>query len=301
MPMKKFCLGVMIFVIPIILLLSAVECYVRLLPNSYKYKDDWMWKNGQGVSTLVLGNSHAFFDINPSEYGDSTFNLANVSQRLQHDYFLLCRYADACPNLSTVVLVVDNSNLFDIPMEHDEPGRVTYYQLYMGYSEHSFFSRYSLELSDINSFWAKIKKQWNNEGLSCDSLGWGNGYLLSLRNPKDFLDENVRVHRFVDWNTTCQNVKCVRAIAKWCKSHKISLVLLMPPVTASYTRKADKWQLDFVQQVVDSCKKDYGVVVADYSCDNRFDDFDFFDTDHLNDKGAIKFSALLKSEIELLN
>lgn len=295
--MKRFGLNVLLFLFPMIVLLALIECYVRQLPNSYKYKNEWMWKNGPDVSTLFLGNSHAFFDLNPREYGDSTFNLANVSQRLQHDYFLICHYATACPNLKTVILVVDNSNLFDIPMENDEPGRVTYYQLYMGYSAHSAFSRYSFELADINSFWAKMKNHWHSEGLSCDSLGWGNGYLISLRNPKDFLVENVRTHCFVDWRSTNQNVKYVRKIAQWCQKHDMTLFLLMPPVTSSYTRKAEKWQLDFVRHVVDSCRTEYGAMVVDYSCDTRFDDDDFFDTDHLNDIGAQKFSKLLKEEI----
>ena len=178
--MKKFLVRTAAFILPVLLILVLAECYVRSIPCSYQYKDLWLEAHGEKVSTLILGNSHAFFDLRPSAFADSTFNLSNVSQRLEHDAFLLKHYAKCCPNLRQVILVADNSNLFDLPMEDDEPGRVIYYQLYMHYQSPltpfaslGSWAPYPLELSYINSFWAKITRHWQGKGISCDSLGWG--------------------------------------------------------------------------------------------------------------------------------
>ena len=135
--MKKFLVRTAAFILPVLLILVLAEGYVRSIPCSYQYKDLWLEAHGEKVSTLILGNSHAFFDLRPSAFADSTFNLSNVSQRLEHDAFLLKHYAKVCPHLRQVILVADNSNLFDPPMEDDEPGRVTYYQLYMHYQSPS--------------------------------------------------------------------------------------------------------------------------------------------------------------------
>ena len=120
--MKKFLVRTAAFLLPVLLILVLAEGYVRSIPCSYQYKDQWLETHGEKVSTLILGNSHAFFDLRPSAFADSTFNLSNVSQRLEHDAFLLKHYAKDCPNLRQVILVADNSNLFDLPMEDDEPG-----------------------------------------------------------------------------------------------------------------------------------------------------------------------------------
>lgn len=301
MPMKKFVFRSILFLLPFVGLLIFVEGYVRSLPNTYKYKDAWMWENGHRVHTLILGNSHAYFALVPSAMSDSVFNLSNVSQRLEHDFFLLNRYAEACPNLQRIVLVADNSCLFDTPMEDDEPARVTYYQLYMGYDAHSAWSKYGFELSNMSYLWQKVRWHFQNTGHQCDSLGWGNNYVVAERNPDDFLYENVREHHFVDWKNTHRNRSFLDSIAHWCQQRQVRLVLLQTPVCADYTRKADARQLKLVSEMIDSCCNEYGAVRADYSCDKRFEGNDFFDSDHLSDQGAMKFSHIFTLDLSRLH
>ena len=287
------------FLLPALLILAAVEAGVRSLPNTYRYKDQWMWKNGNCVSTLILGNSHAYFDLMPSVMGDSVFNLSNVSQRLEHDLHLLQRYTEVCPNLKTVLLVADNSNVFDPPMEDDEPGRATYYQLYMGYKKHSPLSRYGFELASMTSFRGKIKKLCQ-DALDCDSLGWGTAYRAELCNPDDFLPERIRQHVLTDSAAWHNNEEKLHEIAAECQRRGLRLVLLMTPVSADYTRKASKWQLAEVQRMAHRVQNVYPKVqIADYSQSTNFTKEDFFDSDHLNDLGAKKFSEIIKEELLL--
>ena len=51
--------------------------------------------------------------------------------------------------------------------------------------------------------------------------------------------------------------------------------------------------------MTDSCCAKYGAVKCDYSRDARFRDDDFFDSDHLSDQGARKFSAILARDLGL--
>lgn len=296
--MKKFVLRTLVALLPLLLVLAAAERYVRSLPNTYQYKESWMRQHGHRVATLVLGNSHAYYDLVPGEMGDSVFSLANVSQRTEHDFFLLRRYASCCPRLRRVVMVADCSNLFDVPMEHEEPGRATYYQLYMDYPKHGALSRYGFELSSMTSFWAKVRQAWRRAPLDCDSLGWGRGYRWQAR-PAQIPGSGAEVkrHPFHGWAATMLNCRYVDSVAAWCAARHVQLVLLQPPVSRAYTRAAAPWQLRFVADVARRCCQRYGATVADYSCHPAFSDDDFYDDDHLCDRGARRFSRLLADEL----
>lgn len=297
--MRKFLLRILLFSLPAFMILAGAELYVRSIPNSYRLKNNWMQQNGQTVKTLMLGNSHGFFDLVPSAMGDSVFNLCNVSQRLEQDYFLLRHYATNYKALKRVILVADNSNLFDTPMEDDEPARVTYYQLYMGYRAHPMLSKYGFELSNMTYVFQKLYAYRERDGIWCDSLGWGNYYVVADRNPDDFAYQNVREHLFVNWESTHRNRAYMDSIAAWCQQHAVELVLLQTPVCEDYSKKADAWQLQLVNAMEDSCCAQYGARRLDYSCDKRFRDTDFFDSDHLSDQGARKFSKILANDLHL--
>jgi len=298
--MRKFLLRVVFFLIPAFCMLAVAEWYMRTIPNTYRMKNDWMLRNAHNVKTLLLGNSHGYFALVPSVMGDSIFNLCNVSQRLELDYFLLCHYADRYDSLKRVILVADNSNLFDVPMECDEPARVTYYQLYMGYRAHSMLSKYGFELSNMGYAHQKLKYHCQGQSVMCDSLGWGYNYVVTDRNPEDFLYKNVREHLFVNWEYTYRNRDYIDSIASWCQQNHVELVLLQTPVCKHYTRKAASWQLRLVKAMTDSCCAKYGARKFDYSCDERFHDIDFFDSDHLSDEGARKFSVILAHDLHIL-
>ena len=298
--MRKFLLRVVFFLIPAFCMLAVAEWYMRTIPNTYRMKNDWMLRNAHNVKTLLLGNSHGYFALVPSVMGDSIFNLCNVSQRLELDYFLLCHYADRYDSLKQVILVADNSNLFDVPMECDEPARVTYYQLYMGYRAHSMLSKYGFELSNMGYAHQKLKYHCQGQSVMCDSLGWGYNYVVTDRNPEDFLYKNVREHLFVNWEYTYRNRDYIDSIASWCQQNHVELVLLQTPVCKHYTRKAASWQLRLVKAMTDSCCAKYGARKFDYSCDERFHDIDFFDSDHLSDEGARKFSVILAHDLHIL-
>jgi len=295
--MRKFLLRIVFFLIPVIVLLIGAEIYIRSIPNSYKLKNDWMLRNGHTVSTLLLGNSHGYYALVPSEMGHGVFNLCNVSQRLEHDYFLLRRYESEYKTLRRVILVADNSNLFDIPMETEEPARIAYYQLYMGYRAYSMLSSYGFEICNMTYFMQKLKYHSQGKSLMCDSLGWGDNYIVADRNPDNFIFKNVREHHFVNWESTLRNRAYMDSIAAWCQQHRVELVLLQTPVCEDYTKKADAWQLQLVNAMVDSCCTQYGARKYDYSCDKHFRDTDFFDSDHLSDQGARKFSRILARDL----
>ena len=63
--MKTFIYKLMIFIIPVFFLALTIEVLIRLIPNDYLLKKDYLDKNSDKIEVLILGSSHSFFDLNP--------------------------------------------------------------------------------------------------------------------------------------------------------------------------------------------------------------------------------------------
>ena len=108
--MKKFLIYISCVLIATVCFLGTGEFIARSVPNPYKYKEEWMQQHHNEVETLVLGGSHTFYGIKPDLFEGISFNLANVTQLLQYDLYLLNRYE--CPKLKTVIIPISYSTLF---------------------------------------------------------------------------------------------------------------------------------------------------------------------------------------------
>ena len=90
--MKNFLIYLGSLLLSVIFFLGVGEYLARQAPNPYKYKEEWMQIHHSEVNTLVLGGSQCFYGIKPELLSGVSFNLANVSQGLKYDLFLLKRY-----------------------------------------------------------------------------------------------------------------------------------------------------------------------------------------------------------------
>ena len=115
--MGKFILKILMFLIPLVIILSALEYIAQSSPNSYKYKDEYIDKNCDSIKTLILGSSHSFYGINPEYLGNNSFNLANVSQDLKFDLYLFKRYIEKCKNLKTLIVPISYFSLYETPLD----------------------------------------------------------------------------------------------------------------------------------------------------------------------------------------
>ncbi len=306
--MARFVKYLIIFALPLLLLLAAGEALVRHYPNSYSYKSQWMDRHAHSVQTLVMGASHIYYAVIPDSLAPATFNLSNVSQLYEYDWFLLSHYSDRLDRLRNLVLVVDDCAPFDAPMEQlpEDWYRCIYYRLYMGYDKHSLCSKYGFELSSYSTFRRKLMPavRYAVSGqatLDCDSLGFGTAFVtperfdsLAMQHDSDIAIER---HRCKDWTMVEKNSDYLFKIAQWCQAHDVRLVLVTTPMWHGYTSKIDRRQLNAMYGLVQQCVDRYGAVYKDYMRDTRFQGTDFYDGDHLSRQGAEKFTRILRDEV----
>jgi len=297
------CRGWVFFLLPLLLLAAAAELYVRSLPNSYRIKRQTMEQMEDSVETIILGNSHAYSGIRPELLADCAVNLANVSQTLDLDLLLLEHYAPRCPRLRHIVLTLDNSNLFDLPMQQtDEWFRCAYYRRYMHLGPY-YRPRYWLELFHFQSARGKIEKWWQQRHPDCTPLGWDTEKSLDQKNQAEWNTTQVeRVlgrHTCSDWQQAQENQRLLLCIASYCRDHQLQLTLVATPVYRAYSNGIPSRQRDFIGQSRRLCIETGGARVLDFERDSAYLDDDFFDPDHLTREGATKFTLQLADSLVL--
>lgn len=300
--MKKFIKYCLVFSIPFWVSLVTLEYNLRQVPNPYKYKYDWMQKNADDVETLIFGSSHTFYGIRPEFIDGKAFSLANVSQGLRQDLFLLEYWADRYKKLKTIIVPISFYSWFSKGLEHgSEAYRCRYYKIYMDCDLYSDFSLYNLEISDYRTAQGKLDKIRSHEtDPGCNEYGWGKTYTLA---SKDLLKwENgkeasaaVERHTAKSWDYIEDNLMIMRKIAQFCKNRNIQLILITTPCWHTYYDNLDKEQLSKMYELTYQFQKESGALYFDFLRDKRFEADDFFDSNHLSDVGAVKFTKILNS------
>lgn len=302
--MGKFILRILIFLIPLLMILTALEYIAQSSPNSYRYKNDYIANNCDSVNTLILGSSHTFYGINPEILGNNSFNLANVSQDLKFDLYLLEKSIAQCKNLKTLIVPISYFTLYETPLDKgNEKFRVKFYEHYMGYDDSLLNCIEKLELYNPAILQTKIKDYCKlhfgtDEDFGYNSLGWATGYkecMIDGNIEKDAIKTIARhtpSEEYVDIN-----IENLNKIATLCYKNNIRLFFITTPTLPAYYNKIKNERWSYTTSVINNICLKYKASYYSYLNDERFDTSDFFDIDHLCHKGAEKFSTILKEEI----
>lgn len=301
--MRRFLKYCIYFSLPIIIAAVPVEYLLRQLPNSYKYKYEWMQENAEDVEILILGSSQALDGISPKCFKEKAFNLANTSQGLKQDSFLLKYWAKRYQHLKTVILPISYFSLLEPGLleSYGESYRCRYYKMYMDCDLYSDWS-YSFELSDIRSAMMKLERFFmKHRKLDCDKYGWH----AKKHSTKELFNciqasKTVNIHTVKNWDKIDINYERVKEMANFCKSHDIQLVLITTPCWYTYNDRLEQRQLTKMYGLIHHIQKEFGVPYFNYLKDSRFDAVDFSNCYHLSNVGAIKFTKILDEDINKL-
>lgn len=310
--MKKFIRNCFTLVFILLILAVSAEQFVRSIPNSYKYKDEWVMKNRNEIKTLILGGSHLYAAVNPALI-DSAFSLSNSAQNLEYDYLLIEKYSKVCPNLKNVVIPIDYVNLFQDDFDVDgapDWNRSIYYNLYMDIKKYGTMSKFHYELSCPRYMISKIfRYTWSKFNgkfydIGCDSLGRGTDYLLNgVEKHIDsviFTRQNNMNYDILS-KTKGLNLNHLRRIKSLCSKRKIRLIAVHTPCWHSYNENLDSARLLLLEEGIEYAKNFLRIDYYDYRDDRRFcyTNHFFFDTHHLSEFGADFFTDLIKKDANI--
>ena len=136
----------------------------------------------------------------------------------------------------------------------------------------------------------------------CTDLGFGTQYSYNSRsqNLVATADAAVKRHTKEEINIEIlnENKFFLEAICNTCSKRNIKVILLTTPTHHSYNSQLNKNQLEITTNIcANLCNKYSNVSYLNWLTDSRFIDEDYYDADHLNDRGAKKLTTILKEEI----
>lgn len=290
-----------IFFIPILIFLIAGEIVLRISPNAYSSKYQSFIRSEEKVEILVLGGSNAHYGINPWLMDKYTYNLAMISQSMLYNSYLLKKYIDKTPNLKTVIIPITYSSVFKIDGTGEDNWRRYYYYHFYDHCP-VLMPLVSIEkFSVLKTLSAKtfLEGLLHSRKMEIsDQKGWAGGYKGHV--PDFKISGMITAKRHENGSLKAeQNLLFISEMIKLCSSKNISVVLLYTPNLPQYINCLDKRKLHIMFTSIDSMALKYrNVRILNYYSSAKFNENDFFDCDHLNYKGAAKFTTLLNSELK---
>ena len=300
--MNAFIKGVLIFLFPVVFLALTIEVMIRLIPNDYSLKRNYLDKNSNKIEVLILGSSHAFFGLDPVYFSNNCFNAGYVSQTLDYDLEILKKYDDRWSKLKTVVLPVSYFSLFEKLVECSESWRVKNYTIYYKMSPAKSYKEYSEVLSSkleiilnrISSYYIK-----DENPLSSSPLGWGNVY--NSKDGRNLIETGkiaAKRNTYNDYHSYPDLVSYLQSIISFCNKKNVQVILITPPAYETYRDNLNKDQLALtIQKSLEFAKGYNKCIYINLLADTAFKATDFYDADHLNEIGARKLSQLINGII----
>jgi hypothetical protein len=301
--MRKLVLKTALFSLPVFIIGILIEFLIRDIPNDYDIKKDQMIQVQDDVEILILGNSHAFYGINPIFFEKRAYNMAYFAQPLVYDKLLLEKFIDHTPNLKLLFLNISYPSLSYDFFQSPESFRAVYYHTRYGLKNIGGI-QYNWEVTGVRlkENLKNIKKFWSTGKLnsSTDENGWGKNYSFEKREDLELTGKKyAKFHTSNSSKDFFLNKNNLEGIVTLANEHKVKVILYTSPLHFHYRNhlSQEQWgkNMDLLMELSGS---NNNVEFWDFSADQRFSDDDFFDADHLNNLGAEKFSKMLNEMIQ---
>lgn len=147
------------------------------------------------------------------------------------------------------------------------------------------------------SFKLPLVEQFDVTGVHADNI-------LRHMTFNNKISARERIDKWKNRNfpkTRTENIKILDDYLTLCEENDIRPIMFLPPMTEGYAKYFSKQKLDeFYYLVKKACGKHSSAIFIDGWKLQGFTDEDFFDVDHMNVRGAAKFSAFLNDFIESL-
>ncbi len=297
---------ILLFSLPLLALVGFLETSLRRVPNSYNTKRRFLESRLPNIEVLALGSSVGAMGLKPDELSAPAFNLSNISQSLIVDGQLFGKYLPRLPNLKVLVLNLFYPSLESRMAGGEEAWRNFFYQRFFevpgdGTRQEQLDVR-ALSLFHLYGPSASAKYFRNGFKAEFDRIeesGWqpsqGNLWEAPEASARRWIEAH---HKGMHPEYVEENARAIESMIEAAVARNVKVALLYLPTIAEYSRRADPEKLARHRAVLEGLERKYPghVVRKDYFNDSRFTHEDFSDADHLNVRGASKFSRLVDED-----
>ncbi|MBQ7220562.1 MAG: SGNH/GDSL hydrolase family protein [Synergistaceae bacterium] len=317
--MRKFLTKIFIYTLALSLITIAVNalCIYRIYSSNFGSMSDkkndsaFIVNVPEGIQICNFGSSHGYYGFNYDDAGEkyTCFNFALPSQSLRYDYKILEQFRDKIRKDAAVFIVISHFSFFGKPEVQgaDFASKNRRYYRFLDSSrideydiKTNFYVNYMPALIADNavSFLRLLFKpsgdMWNfttdPEAAKVHALVRYKGFIADKKD-----NEGRRLFNR-------EAVEALMKIIALCHELGAAPILITTPYLKEYNDAVKKNDPEFYgdfRAVIDDVVRHTGVKYYDYSEDERYtNDYSlFFNTDHMNRKGARIFTNTLLREV----
>ena len=296
------------FLLLFLLLASSLELL------NYLYINTNYWKNTvakeiknvpEGIQIANVGSSHGLCSFDYSYIPYTAYNFGLIAQWFFYDYAILRQFVSKFDKNAVLLIPVSYFQITEAKNDFRDQ-RAWYYSFLDKKNMDSYSIQEKILLSQIPVLTAGRNLQFIIKDQPPSISG-------ALKEP-EFTTHGIKRHE--SWTSDMMadtetrekgftyNKSLVSQMAEFCYAHDIQPVLITTPITSVlnniYRDKTPDFFDDFYR-FTRELQEDYpSLPYLDYSHDPRFEnDFSLFrDSDHLNNTGAEKFTAIVVSDLQ---
>lgn len=306
--MKTFILKLLIFLLPLMLLLTYLEFKVSQIPTYLSQKKGYFETQLDNIEVVSTGLSYGN-SIDPQFFDHKGFNLFNDAEDLYYDIQVIEKYLGRLPKLKLVILPISYFSLeyrldrspwawrapfykfiFNIPPQDStslfNPGFYSYTAAYGWHEVLNYIKNgFSGNMNNIlhHNGWREV----GTKGIidSPESIRQG-------RQNIEYIESIL-----MDDRTNKTNKELISGFIEFCQSRKIKVILVTPPFFHTYYDFIDPVKYGRMQDNIKILTEKHQIPYHNFLKDGRFVSDDFYTGDHVNNHGAEKFSRILNEII----
>ena len=302
MKWQSFTYRVLFFLVPVLLGIVLIEVIVRCIPSSVQVSSHYLEQEKEEITTLILGASQNKRAINPEFLTHKTLTVAGTRQGHKTDYYLLQDLKPQLPKLKTIV-ISSTYRHFESPPNPKNFWK--YRSLYHYYGVNAFerpayFKDELLFLGNPNFYTQQLKSHYlaktpftyNQYGFQTDTIR--HRFSKLKYDPERIKETYIPTYPATDIRYLAYSASWLEKILAYCEEQQLEVVLALTPVYESYREVQDVTMIQRRDSVLNSVQQSYPQLhILDLEESPVFTVYDYMNENHLNPRGAQKFTKKL--------
>jgi len=319
--MKLFFKKILIFVFPLLAFVVGMDFYLANINSLYKEKAEGLKEEAHAIEILILGNSHSAYGVNPNYFTDYAFNIANAGQSIYFDKELTLQNLENLKKLKYVFISLDyhtlyfssqrgNRNIFSyygsgIKHPSEDYNKADISPFLFGYTPIVSLSLLKKDLIDKWKFRNHAQYlDFDVEAgiIKVDTLVKGfisfSGTETNMFNRRGYASRMNGFDNLINTSTEKRLVlNELNQLITTLQENGVTPIFFSTPTFNEYNTELDSSIINNNRVDAEILCKKYNMKFWDYATDNNFSQNDFFNADHLNKKGAKKFTRIINERL----
>lgn len=306
---RSFLKRILVFFIPVVLLYSVLEVLVLQIPFNYITTSAYFNSEKDEIEILALGPSQTNSAINPKFFDKSAISLASTSQHHNLDFKILKQTKDRLPKLEYVFLELSYSHL-ELPHNSKNFWKNSIYLKYYdvnAFERNTYFkdkliylARPDLYSKSLVNHYIKKKEEptLNKYGFN-EKVAVGLFYGLEY-NDSIIATKKFRINILPDLELFEYNTALLYEVLDYTQKEGLKVIVSTIPIYKAYLDKRNPDILRRRDSILRLLPIKYSNVKT-FERENdtvNFGTSDYVNHNHLNPRGAEKFSKALNEFIQ---